>query len=101
MKHLEQSYKKKIFPKFRDDLGKRSKNVVFKSLARIIEVEYPKLYEEVDCMIDRNIDKEALIDKVSLLVSIYTVNKEFENRLIHTIFTHFETTYDENGEPRI
>ncbi len=29
-------------------------------------------------MIDRNIDKEALIDKVSLLVSIYSVNEEFE-----------------------
>ncbi len=48
-----------------------------------------------------NVDKEALIDKISLLVSIYTVNKEFENRLFHTIFTHFETIFDENGEPRI
>lgn len=98
MKH---DNKKNIFPKFRDDLDKRSKNVVFKNLSRIIEAEYPKLYEEVDYMIDRNIDKEALIDKVSLLVSIYTVNEEFEKRLFHTIFTHFETIYDENGEPRI
>ncbi|WP_175596729.1 hypothetical protein [Bacillus sp. MRMR6] len=52
-------------------------------------------------MIDRNISKEALIDKVSLLVSIYTVNEEFEKRLFHTILTHFETFYDENEEPRI
>lgn len=93
--------KKNIFPKFRDDIDKRSKNVVFKNLSRIIEEEYPKLYEEVEYMIDRNIDKEALIDKVSLLVSLYTVNKEFEKRLFHTILTHFETLYDENEEPRI
>lgn len=93
--------KKNIFPKFRDDLDKRSKNVVFKNLAKIIEEEYPKLYEEVEYIIDRNIDKEALIYKVSLLVSIYKVNKDFENRLFHTILTHFETIYDENGEPRI
>ena len=98
MKH---DYKKNIFPKFRDDLDKRSKNVVFKNLARIIEEEYPKLYEEVEYMIERNIDKEALIDKVSLLVSIYTVNEEFEERLFHTILTHFETFYEENREPRI
>lgn len=50
-------------------------------------------------MIDRNINKEALINKISLLVSIFTVNEEFEKR--YTILTHFETLYDENGEPRI
>ncbi|OLS40837.1 hypothetical protein BTR25_08090 [Bacillus sp. MRMR6] len=98
MKH---DNKRNIFPKFRDDLDKRSKNVVFKNLSRIIEAEYPKLYEDVEYMIDRNISKEALIDKVSLLVSIYTVNEEFEKRLFHTILTHFETFYDENEEPRI
>jgi len=98
---LKRDNKKNIFPKFRDDLDKRCKNVVFKNLSRIIEEEYPKLYEEVVYMIDRNIDKEALIDKVSFLVSIYPVNEEFEERLFHTILTHFETIYDENGEPRI
>ncbi|MDQ1002701.1 putative ABC-class ATPase [Neobacillus niacini] len=61
--------KKNIIPKFRDDLDKRSKNVVFKDLSKIIKEEYPKFYKEVEYMIDRNIDKEALIDKVSLLVS--------------------------------
>jgi hypothetical protein len=98
---LKHDNKKNIFPKYRDDLDKRSKNVVFKNLSRIIEEEYPKLHEEVEYMINRNIDKEVLIDKVCLLVSIYTVNEEFENRLFHTILTHFETLYDENEEPRI
>lgn len=98
---MKRDNKKNIFPKFKDDLDKRSKNVVFKNLSRIIEEEYPKLYDEVVYMIDRNIDKEALIDKVSFLVSIYPVNAEFEKRLFHTILTHFETLYDENEEPRI
>lgn len=98
---MKRDNKKNIFPKFRDDLDKRSKNVVFKNLSRIIEEEYPKLYEEVEYVIDRNIDKEALIDKVSLLVSTYTINEEFEKRLFHIILTHFETIYDENKEPRI
>lgn len=91
---------KNIFPKFRDDLGERSKNVVFKNLAKIIEDEFPKVYEEVKYMVDRNIEKEALINKVSLLISIHTVDKEFERELLDTILAHFETFYNDKGESR-
>lgn len=49
---LKPENKKNIFPKFGDDIDKRSKNVVLKNLSRIIEEEYPKLYEEVEYMIE-------------------------------------------------
>jgi len=69
---MKNKYQKDIYSKFRVHLGERSKNVVFNNLVTIIKEEFPQLYQEVEYMVDRNIDKEELIDKVSFLLSIHT-----------------------------
>ncbi|WP_075981308.1 hypothetical protein [Bacillus massilinigeriensis] len=92
---------KALFPRFRDDLNKRSKNVVFKYTTMIIEEKYPELHEEVKYLIDRNVEKEALLKKVGHLPGINTISEKFQKELFDLITRHFETYYDDKGEPRI
>ncbi|MDQ0231774.1 hypothetical protein [Metabacillus malikii] len=95
---MKPKYEKALFPRFRDDLNKRSKNVVFKYTEMIIEEKYPELYEEVKYLIDRNVEKEALLKKVGHLPGINTTSEEFQKELFELITRHFETYYDDKGE---
>ncbi|WP_273127574.1 hypothetical protein [Bacillus weihaiensis] len=95
---MKPKYEKDLFPRFRDDLNIRSKNVVFKYTEMIIEEKYPELHEEVKYWIDRNVEKEALLKKVGHLPGINTTSEKFQKELFDLITRHFETYYDDKGE---
>lgn len=72
--------------------------MVFKYTSMIIEEKYQKLHKEVRYLIDRNIEKEALLKKVGHLPGINTTSEKFQKELFDLITRHFETYYNENGE---
>nr|WP_186324788.1 hypothetical protein [Paenibacillus bovis] len=49
-------------------------------------------------MIDRNVEKEALLKKVGHLTGISTTSEKFQKELFDLITRHFETYYDDKGE---
>jgi hypothetical protein len=97
---MKPKYGKALFPRFRDDLNARSKNVVFKYTAMIIEEKYPELHEEVKYLIDRNLEKQVLLTKVGHVSGMNETSEKFQKELFDTITRHFETYYDDKGEQR-
>ena len=57
---MKYKYSKGPYWKFKDHLSKKSRNVVFYHLLTIIEEEYPKVLEEVEHLVDRNLIKDEL-----------------------------------------
>ncbi len=95
---MKPKYGKALFPRFRDNLNARSKNVVFKNTAMIIEEKYPELSEEVSYLMDRNLEKQILLKKVGHVRGMNETSEKFQKELFETITRHFETYYDEKEE---
>ena len=72
---MKNKYSKDSYWKFKDHLSEESKNVVFYHLLTIIEEENPKLFEEVEHLVDRNLVKDELIESIS--VNFHIISSKF------------------------
>lgn len=95
---MKNKYSKGPYWKFKDYLSDESKNVVFYHLLTIIVEEYPKLFEEVEHLVDRNLVKDELIDSISYLFKLHDVDEKFKNDLLNAINQYFETYHNVKGD---
>lgn len=95
---MKNKYSKGPYWKFKDHLSEESKNVVFYHLLTIIEEEYPKLLEEVEHLVDRNLVKDELIESISYLFKLHDVDEKFKNDLLKAINQFFETYHNVKGD---
>jgi hypothetical protein len=95
---MKNKYSKDSYWKFKDHLSEESKNVVFYHLLTIIEEVNPKLFEEVDHLIDRNLVKDELIESISYLFKLHDVDEKFKNDLLNAINQFFETYHNVKGD---
>lgn len=91
---MKNKYSKGPYWKFKDHLSEESKNVVFYHLLTIIEEENPKVLEEVEHLVDRNLIKDELIDSISYLFKLHDVDEKFKNDLLNAINQYFETYHN-------
>jgi uncharacterized protein with ACT and thioredoxin-like domain len=95
---MKNKYSKGPYWKFKDHLSEESKNVVFYQLLTIMEEEYPKLFEEVEHLVDRNLIKDELIESISYLFKLHEVDEKFKNDLLNAINQYFETYHNVKGD---